>query len=233
MERWGVRECVCAVELFIQTGSITEIQRGFCCEQNQQEAPYPNAIRQWVKQWREEGSVKCKKPPAWPSSVRTPDSIARVLAFVSRSPRRCARKHPQALRMSDRSVQRILLTDLSFHPHKLQVVHALSNRDREMISIAALGRLFPQRVISCFGDVPWRPRSPDLTAPDFFLWGYLKSKVYSTRPTDLHALKENIWEEIAKLSEETLQAVMHRFLTRVHLCIEEGGGHLKDIVHKK
>jgi len=46
------------------------------------------------------------------------------------------------------------------------------------ISIAALRRLFPQRVISGFGDVPWPPRSPDLTAPDFFLWGYLK-KVYS------------------------------------------------------
>jgi len=26
---------------------------------------------------------------------------------------------------------------------------------------------------------------------------------------------------------------MRSFLTRVHLCIEEGGGHLKDIVHKK
>jgi len=63
-----------------------------------------------------------------------------------------------------------------------------------------------------------------------FLWGYLKSKVYSTRPTDLHELKENIREEIAKLSEETLQAVMRSFLTRVHLCIEEGGGHLKDII---
>jgi hypothetical protein len=62
---------------------------------------------------------------------------------------------------------------------------------------------------------------------------YLKSKVYSNRPTDLHALKENIREEIAKFSEETLQAVMRSFLTRVHLCIEEGGGHLKDIVHKK
>jgi len=65
-----------------------------------------------------------------------------------------------------------------------------------------------------------------------FLWGYLK-KVYSTRPTDLHALKENIREEIAKLSEETLQALMRTFITRVHLCIEEGGGHLKDIVNKK
>jgi len=72
-----------------------------------------------------------------------------------------------------------------------------------VISIAALCRLFLQRVISRFGDVPWPPCSPDLTAPDFFLWGYLK-KVYSIRPTDLHVLKENIWEEIAKLSEETL-----------------------------
>jgi len=26
---------------------------------------------------------------------------------------------------------------------------------------------------------------------------------------------------------------MRSFLTRVRLCIEEGGGHLKDIVHKK
>ena len=95
-----------------------------------------------------------------------------------------------------------------------------------VISIAVLCRLFLQRVISCFGDVPWPLHSPDLTAPDFFLWGYLKNKVYSTHPTGLQALKEIIWEEIAKLSEETLQAVMHSFLTHVHLCIE-GGGHLR------
>jgi len=101
-------------------------------------------------------------------------------------------------------------------------------------SIAALRRLFPQRVISRFGDAPWPPRSPDLTAPDFFfLWGYLRSKMCSTRPTDLQALKEDIREEIAKLSEETLQTVMSSFLTRAHLCTAEGGGHLKDIGHKK
>jgi len=50
MERWGVRERVCAVELFIQTRSITETQRGFRRERNQQEAPSPNAIRRWVRQ---------------------------------------------------------------------------------------------------------------------------------------------------------------------------------------
>ena len=101
-----------------------------------------------------------------------------------------------------------------------------------VIGIAVLCPLFPQWVISRFGDVPWSPHLPDLTAPDLFLWAYLRSKVYSNHPTVLHAL-ENIWEEIAKLSEETLQAVMRSFATRVHLCIEEDGGHLKDIEHKK
>ena len=83
-----------------------------------------------------------------------------------------------------------------------------------VISIAALRLLFLQQVISRFGDMPWPPRSLDLTAPDFFLKGYL-TKVYSTRPTDLHALKENIRGEIAKLLEETLQALMPYFVTRV------------------
>jgi len=102
-----------------------------------------------------------------------------------------------------------------------------------VISMAALRHLFLQWVISRSDDVPWPPCSLDLTAPDFFLWGYLKSKVYSHHPTDLNALKENIWEEIAKVSEETLQTIMRSFLTHVHLCTEGGGGHLKDIVHKK
>ena len=90
-ERWGVREGVCPVELFIRTGSITETQRGFRRERNQQEAPSPNAIHRWVRQWRKEGSVTCKVPLGRPSSVRTSDKFARVLAFVSSSPRRSAR----------------------------------------------------------------------------------------------------------------------------------------------
>jgi len=210
MERWGVRERVCPVELFIRAGSITETQCGFRRERNQQEAPSPNAIRRWVRQWREEGSVTCKKPPGRPSPFRTRDNIARVLASISRSPRRSARTSGTLWLQQDGAMAHTAV-----------------------ISIAAFCRLFPQRAISRFGDVSWPPGLPDLTAPDFFLWGYLKSKVYSTGPTDLHALKENIREEIAKHSEETLQAVMRSFLTRAHMCTEEGGGHLKDIVHIK
>jgi hypothetical protein len=45
----------------------------------------------------------------------------------------------------------------------------------------------------------------------------------------LDFLSSHTWQ----MSEETLQAVMRSFLTRVHLCIVEGGGHLTAILHKK
>jgi len=73
MERWGDAECVCAVELYILMGSVIKTQRGFRHEMNRHEAPPPNAIRQWVRQCREEGSIACKKPPGRPSSERCPN----------------------------------------------------------------------------------------------------------------------------------------------------------------
>jgi len=39
------------------------------------------------------------------------------------------------------------------------------------ISMNAVNALFPGRVISRNGDIPWPPRSPDLTACDFFFYG--------------------------------------------------------------
>ena len=45
-------------------------------------------------------------------------------------------------------------------------------------SMTVVRPMFTQHVVSRFGDVRWPPRSPDLSACDFFLWGYLKSKVY-------------------------------------------------------
>ena len=39
------------------------------------------------------------------------------------------------------------------------------------MSMNALNALFPNRVVSRNGDIPWLPRSPDLTSCDYFLWG--------------------------------------------------------------
>ena len=41
----------------------------------------------------------------------------------------------------------------------------------------------------------WPPRSPDMTPPDYFSWGYLKGRVYQNKPRTIDALKANITEE--------------------------------------
>jgi len=74
-----------------------------------------------------------------------------------------------------------------------------------VIRMAAL-RLFPQRVTTArFGDVPWPPRSPDLTEPDIVLYGYLKIKAYINRHINVHALRQAIRDEIVNISWETLR----------------------------
>jgi len=52
--------------------------------------------------------------------------------------------------------------------------------------------MFPQHVISRGGDVPWPARSPDLSACGYFLWGYLKSKVFISKPRTTAELKQSI-----------------------------------------
>ncbi|CAK9806600.1 hypothetical protein ANTPLA_LOCUS4952 [Anthophora plagiata] len=56
--------------------------------------------------------------------------------------------------------------------------------------------IFNGMIISCFGDVNWPPRSCDLMPLDFFLWGYVKSRVYANKPQTIDALKINITNAI-------------------------------------
>jgi len=48
-----------------------------------------------------------------------------------------------------------------------------------------LRRKFPNKLISRNSTFRWLPRSPDLTAPDFFLWGSYKQEVYKAKRTNL------------------------------------------------
>lgn len=86
-----------------------------------------------------------------------------------------------------------------------------------------LDRVFTDRWIGRRGSIEWPPRSPDLTPLDFFLWGYLKSRVYKNRPHTINELKERIRLEIAQISAEVLQNVQDEFVARLsHCLIAEG-----------
>ena len=68
--------------------------------------------------------------------------------------------------------------------------------------------MFPGHFISRFGDVPWPPRSTDLSMCNFFLWGYLKSRVYAHKPRTLNNLKETIRRETRPSDRQLLARVM-------------------------
>jgi hypothetical protein len=74
--------------------------------------------------------------------------------------------------------------------------------------------MFPVHVISRRGYNAWPTRSPNLNVCDFFLWGYLKSKMYKKKPRTTVDLKKNIRDEMAALSHTMLQPVMQNFQKR-------------------
>jgi hypothetical protein len=87
-------------------------------------------------------------------------------------------------------------------------------------SMGVLQEMFPRRLISLRGDIPWPARSPDLVACDFFLWGHLKAEVDKRRPRTTDELKAALQHEIAAIPPEMTSWVMRNFRVRLQMCIE-------------
>jgi len=67
---------------------------------------------------------------------------------------------------------------------------------------------------------------------NFFLWAYLKSKVYVRKPRAVDDLKVSIREEIATVPQEMLIIVMQNFEERIRTCVQQEGRHLSDIIFR-
>ena len=89
---------------------------------------------------------------------------------------------------------------------------------------------FPDRVISRNGNYNWPPRSCELTSLDFFLWGYVKDKVYANAPQSIQELKENIRAVIDEIEPQMCENVMENFIKRAWSCKHSRDGHMNDIV---
>ena len=77
------------------------------------------------------------------------------------------------------------------------------------IPMAVLRTVFPGRIVSRFADIKRSARSPDVAAvPNYFQWGYVKSKVNETRPANNDDLRHRIRECIQATPNEMPQRVM-------------------------
>jgi hypothetical protein len=77
---------------------------------------------------------------------------------------------------------------------------------------------FPGRWIGRGGSIPWPPRSPDLTPPDFFFWGYVKNYMYMDKIQDLNHFKARIPEAVEQVTRDTLQCAWQEVEHQLDIC---------------
>lgn len=88
----------------------------------------------------------------------------------------------------------------------------------------AVDQTFPQKWIGRGGPVAWPPRSPDLNPLDYFLWGYLKNKLYAREQNSPDQLRGNLVQECLNISSDAIKRTTESLGRRLELCLVNGGG---------
>lgn len=98
-------------------------------------------------------------------------------------------------------------------------------------SLEWLHHHFRNRLISLKTAVPWSPHSPDLSPLDFFLWGFLKDRVYTEKPETTRQLKDAIITEVSHIPSEMVDnAVTHLQTVRLPAVIRRKGAHVEHLL---
>lgn len=91
---------------------------------------------------------------------------------------------------------------------------------------------YPNRWIGRGGAQAWSPRSPDLNILDFFLWGHLKSLVYTTPVETVEELRNRIMASCNTIRNTPgiFERVRQSLRRRLEACVTVGGGHFEQFL---
>ena len=90
-----------------------------------------------------------------------------------------------------------------------------------------LDATFPNRWIGRDSPTPCPPRSPGITPLDFFLWGYVKDKVFSTPVPDITNLKARKTDAFATVTEDMLENTWTEIDYRLDVLRVTKGAHIE------
>ena len=108
---------------------------------------------------------------------------------------------------------RILREELKKYPYGIQMKEKQTTQNKKSGE---------NRLISRNAAFKWPPYSPDLNPLDFFLWGYLKSRVYrSPYPKTVEELKKSIRSECGKITKDMIVSAVENFNARMQYVISK------------
>ena len=96
---------------------------------------------------------------------------------------------------------------------------------------SSLNEHFLMRWLCRRGAVEWPSRCPDLTPPDFFIWGYLKKIVHTTKQSNIPDLKQEIRHgvQVTNNTDCLLTKLMLSFRHRLSVCQQSHGSHIEHL----
>ena len=97
-------------------------------------------------------------------------------------------------------------------------------------ALTFLREVFGYRIISRRAEHEWAPHSPDLNPLDFFLWGYLKDRVYGNSPQTLDELKLSVETHTNRISLQMCRNVIANFNRRIAVCLKRKGAHFEHVI---
>ena len=99
-----------------------------------------------------------------------------------------------------------------------------------LCSRQVINEIFDENWIGRGGPVAWPPRSPDLTSPNYFLWGFVKERVMAIAPTTPDDMKERIRRACTEITPEMLAEVRRSFHQRINKCLQVEGHHIEHLL---
>lgn len=94
-----------------------------------------------------------------------------------------------------------------------------------------LNQMFQDRWIRRLGPWLWPARSPDLTPPDFYLWGKIKAEVYETPVNTREELQARVISAFNNLNPlEIRRATVQGVERRLIKCLEANGGYFEHLL---
>ncbi|KAJ9579241.1 hypothetical protein L9F63_024657 [Diploptera punctata] len=187
----------------------------------------PSTVGKWRKLLLETGRMQKIKPPRMPRISTDAETTKRIVEAFDASPQKSTPQAARELHISQSSVCRVLKRGWNF----VNLCKGISKRRtldgapphyaiavREILDDHLQNRWVGRR-----GSIEWPARSPDLTACDYWLWGYLKEKVYARKHQDVDMLKLVIEEENRAIPLNMYHNAMNDFLKRCQLCLDANG----------
>lgn len=127
--------------------------------------------------------------------------------------------------LKENIIPSIKALDLNFNTTWLQHDGLPAHNAKNLTSF--LENAFSKRIIGLNGSIVWPSRSADLSPNSFFIWGYIKQKVYTNvheRPKNISELRAKITEVLQSITPDMLDEVRQEFLNRLKKCQAQQGG---------